>query len=51
MVGKEEIATEGQRSNNKHQEFLIILDRLKYNEFAVKEGDTVLANVVAIGGE
>jgi hypothetical protein len=50
MVGREEVATEGQRSNDKHQEFLVILDRLECNEFAVEEGDsTVLANAVAVG--
>jgi hypothetical protein len=50
MISREEVATKGQRSDNKHEEFLIVLNRLEYDKFAVEEGDTVLANVVAVSG-
>jgi hypothetical protein len=35
MTIQEDVATEGQRNNNEHQEFLIVLDRLEDEKFAI----------------
>jgi hypothetical protein len=38
MVGREDVATKRERDNNQHQQFRIVLDRLKNGQFAFDKG-------------
>jgi hypothetical protein len=49
MVSREDVTTERRRDDDEHEHFLVVLNRLKNNELAVKERETVLADVVAVG--
>ena len=49
MVGGEDVATKRQRDNDEHKQLLIVLDRLEDDELAVEKGETVLADVIAVG--
>ena len=43
MIGSENVMIEKQRDVDKHQHFLVVLDRLEDNELAIKKGEPVLA--------
>ena len=48
MVGREDVATEGQWNNDQHQHFLVVLDRLEDDKLAVQQRKAVLTNVIAV---
>lgn len=48
VVGGEDITTERGWNDDKHQHFLVILDGLEDDELAIKEGESVAADVIAI---
>jgi hypothetical protein len=49
MVGRENVAAERRRDDDEHQHFLVVLNGLADDDLALKERETVLANVVAAG--
>lgn len=49
MVSREDVTTERQRNDDKHQHLFVVLDGLEDDELAVEEGEAVLADVVAVG--
>jgi hypothetical protein len=47
MVRREDGATEGDRDDNKHELFLVVLDTLKDDKMVIDNGDV---DVVTVGG-
>ena len=50
MVSREVVTAEVQRDNNEQQKLLGIFDRLENYQISIKKGNTVLSNMIAVGG-
>jgi len=49
MVGKENVAAERNRNNDKHQHFGVVLNKLEDNQFTLNKGQTIATDVIAVG--
>ena len=48
MISRKNITAEGNRDNNEHEKFSIILHGLEDNNFAFDEGEPVAADIIAV---
>ena len=48
MVGREDVTSKRQRNDDKHEEFLIVLNRLEDYKLAVEKRESVLPDVVSV---
>jgi hypothetical protein len=48
VISREDVATQADRDNNKHEHFGVILDRLEYNELAILKGNAIFADIFTV---
>jgi hypothetical protein len=50
VVGRENVAAERNRNNDKHQHFGVVLNGLEDNQFTLNKGQPIATDVIAVGG-
>jgi hypothetical protein len=50
MISGEDGSTEGDRDNNQHQEFFVVLDTLEDDKAVINDSNAVSADVISVGG-
>jgi hypothetical protein len=48
MVGRENVATERNRNNDKHEHFGVVLNGLENNQFTLDKGQPIAADIIAV---
>jgi hypothetical protein len=49
MVGRENVAAERNRNNDKHQHFGVVLNGLEDNQFNLDKGQPIATDIIAVG--
>ena len=49
MISREDVTAERKRDDNEHQQFGIVLDGLKDEQFTLNKGQPIAADIIAVG--